>query len=301
MNMTCSVIIACNNAETVIVECLSRLMQQGEQSNLEIIVADGSNDTTAQLVEAQFPTVKLLRFKHPSTLPVLRGSAIALATGQIIALLDPYTMVSPDWLKQVIREHTEHTHAAIGGAVNLYHADDQGIFAWAQYFNEYGMFMSPVEEDVIEILPGCNISYKRELLFDGDKPRFEEFWKTFVHAGLEESGGVLWQTPRIHVELWKPIGFVSFLMTRFSHGRCYAAMRCADSTPAARFLRFLTTPLVPFVLQYRWTRRIWPKHRYRARYILSLPIQFILFTFWSVGEFAGYLTGAGNSCRKLYY
>jgi len=301
MNATYSVIIACNNAETVIVECLSRLIRQGEHSNLEIIVADSSTDTTAQMVKTRFPTVKLLRFEHPSALPVLRGSAIALATGRIIALIDPYTMVGPDWLQQVITAHIEQKHSVVGGAVDLYHAGAQGILAWAQYFNEYGMFMSPVEEGVIEILPGCNVSYKRELLFDGDKPRFEEFWKTFVHAGLAESGGVLWQTPRIRVELWKPVGFVSFLVTRFSHGRCYAAMRCADASLSARFLRALTSPLIPFVLQYRWTRRIWPKRRYRAKYILSLPVQFLLFTCWSVGEFAGYLTGAGNSCRKLYY
>ena len=301
MNVTTSVIIACNNAEAVIVECLSRLLQQAEHTNLEIIVADGSNDTTARLVETRFPTVRLLRFKHPTTLPVLRGSAIALATGQIVALLDPYSMVNPDWLQQVSRAHTEHEHAAIGGAVDLYRADDQGMLVWAQYFNEYGMFMSPVEEGVIEILPGSNISYKRELLFDGDKPRFKEFWKTFVHAGLEQTGKVLWQAPGIRVELWKPVGFGSFLMTRFSHGRCYAAMRCADATRATRFLRLLTTPFVPFVLQYRWTRRIWPKSRNRGKFVLSLPIQFILFTCWSVGEFAGYLTGAGSSCRKLYY
>lgn len=301
MKVTCSVIIACNNAETVIVECLGRLIKQGEHPNLEIIVADGSIDSTAQLVEARFPTVRLLRFEGPLSLPVLRGSAVALATGQIITLIDPYTMVNPDWLQQVIRAHTEQKHAAIGGAVDLYHADEQGMLTWSQYFNEYGMFMSPVEEGVIEILPGCNVSYKRELLFDGDKPRFEEFWKTFIHTQLEQDGGVLWQCPHIRVDLWKPVGFVSFLVTRFSHGRCYAAMRCAEATMAVRFLRLLTTPLLPFVLQFRWARRIWPKNRYRARFILSLPIQFILFACWSLGEFAGYLTGAGNSCRKLYY
>ncbi len=301
MKVTCTVIIACNNAETVIVECLARLMRQDDHSELEIIVADGSHDRTAQLVEAQFPKVKLLRFEGPSTLPVLRAGAIALAKGKIIAILDPYTMVSPNWLQQVISEHAEHLHAAIGGAVDLYDADNRGMLAWAQYFNEYGMFMSPVKEGVIEILPGCNISYKRELLFDGDKPRFEVFWKTFVHAELSRAGGELWQSPLIHVELWKPVGFASFLATRFLHGRCYAAMRCEDSSAPERALRFLTSPLVPFVLQYRWTRRIWPKNRHRARFILSMPIQFMLFVCWSLGELAGYLAGAGDSCRKLYY
>ena len=34
---------------------------------------------------------------------------------------------------------------------------------------------------VTTIVPGCNVSYKRAALFEGDRPRFDVFWKTFVH------------------------------------------------------------------------------------------------------------------------
>lgn len=285
----------------VIVECLERLVSQAAPEYLEVIVADGSQDKTADLVESLFPTVRLLRFEERTTLAVLRGRAMALARGDIIAVLDPYSMVKRDWLKRLLEAHAEHANSAIGGAVNLYKAQDQGILTWAQYFNEYGMFMSPVQEGAIEILPGSNISYKRRLLFDGDKPRFTEFWKTFVNVGLDGTEDALWQSPDIVVELWKPVGFGSFLMTRFSHGRCYAGMRCEQASRSVRFMRMATAPLVPLVLQYRWTRRIWPKKLHRYHFVLSLPIQFLLFACWSVGEFTGYLSGAGRSCRKLYY
>ena len=301
MNPTASVVIACNNVEAVIVECLTRLRQQGEDSKLEIIVADSSIDTTPQLVEAQFPTVRLLHFDHPKSLPLLRGSGIALATGQVIAILDAYSMVDSDWLKQLLKCHAEHDHPVIGGAVDLYQAEQQGMLSWAQHFNEYGMFMTPFEEGSTDILPGSNISYKRASLFDGDRPRFKEFWKTFVNAGLEQSGRQLWQTPSIRVALWKPVGFGSFLLTRFTHGRCYAAMRCADSGRTERFLRLLSTPFVPVLLLYRWSRRFWPKKRQRGRLVLSLPLQLILFACWSAGEFIGYLAGSGKSCGKLFY
>jgi len=301
MNAAISVIIASNNAEAVIVECLQRLLQQGEHAKLEIIVADSSADATPQLVSTRFPQVRLLHFESPASLPVLRGHGIALSTGQIIAFLDPYSMVGPDWLKQLTRAHTEQDHPVIGGSVDLYQADHQGMLAWAQYFSEYGMFMPPVEEGTIGILPGSNIAYKRDILFDGDLPRYKDFWKTFVNAGIKQSGKQLWLTSSVSVASWKPIGFGGFLLTRFTHGRCYAGMRCAEFGLPTRFLRLLSTPLLPFLLQYRWSKKFWRKKCHRRKFLQTLPLQFILFSCWSLGEFTGYLTGPGKSCTKLYY
>ena len=301
MSVVVSVVIACNDADTVIVECLERILGQGKSPDLEVILAMGSENGLAAGVEKQFPWVKLLRLERPTTLPVLRGRAIAMANGDIIAILDPYSMVSQDWKEQVIAAHSVWPNAVIGGAVDLYQAEHQGLLAWAQYFNEYGMFMSPVEEGAMDILPGCNLSYKRKRLFKDDKPVFDEFWKTFVHEDLEASGDELWQAPAVRVELYKPVGFFRFLASRFTHGRCYAAMRCTGAPLFSRVLRGLTAPLLPFVLQYRWGKRIWPKRHHRGKFILTLPIQFALFACWSLGELVGYLAGGGDSCRKLYF
>ena len=265
MTAKTSVIIACNNAEAVITPCLTRLQQQSDHLELEIIVADGSADRTPLLVEKQFPTVTLLHFEKPMTLPELRGRGIALASGDIIAILDPYSMVAPDWLEQLVLAHSEQDHPVIGGSVELYQARDQGLLVWAQFINEYGMFMPPIEKGEIGILPGSNISYKRAVLFEGDSPRFTEFWKTFVNASIERSGRPLWQTPSIGVALWKPLEFGDFFLTRFTHGRCYAGMRCMESSRLTRLLRMLSTPFVPFVLQYRWSRRVQKALHYGSR------------------------------------
>jgi glycosyltransferase involved in cell wall biosynthesis len=301
MKILTSVIIASHNAETVISTCLTRLEQQGDSSILQIIVADSSTDSTPELVEKLFPSVQLLRFNEPLPLPELRGHGIAQAKGCIIAILDPYSMVAPDWLEQLTRAHTQRKHPVIGGTVDLFEAEQCGLLVWAQYISEYGMFMSPLNAGEIEILPGSNISYKREALFDGERPRFGVFWKTFVNAELEQPGTGLWQAPDIKVALWKPVRFGSFFLTRFAHGRCYAGMRCANSGILLRFLRLLSTLIVPFLLQYRWGKRYWSKNSYRGKFILTLPLQFILFVCWSAGEFTGYLAGPGKCCGKLYY
>lgn len=295
-----SVVIACHNAAGAIVECLERLCHP-DREDLEIIVTDCSSDSTPQIVRERFPMVQLLHWHEPLNLPELRGRGIARARGRIIAIIDPYSLVAPDWLEQLRIAHSLHDNAVIGGAVNLFREESRGLLDWAQYINEYGMFMSPVSEGEVAILPGSNISYKRAALFRGERPKFQDFWKTFVNAEIEAAGGKLWLAAELKVELSKPIPFWPFLLSRFSHGRCYAGMRCTGSGFAERAARILTAPLLPLLLQYRWGRRYWVKRHYRGKFIATLPIQLLLFSWWSLGELVGYLAGPGNSCRKLHY
>ena len=153
----------------------------------------------------------------------------------------------------------------------------------------------------MKILPGSNISYKREVLFDGDKPKHAEFWKAFANWDVERAGWSLWQAPSVIVQLHKPIPFWDFFSTRFDHGRCFAGMRVAGATGGERLLRALTTPFLPALLLWRWGRLYWIKRRYRSKFLLTLPLQLILFSNWAWGEFIGYWRGPGQSCQRLFY
>jgi glycosyltransferase involved in cell wall biosynthesis len=297
-----SVVIAAHNAVPVIELCLCALEPQATAANaVEIIVADSSTDGTADLIRRRFPQVKVLHFDDPLTLPQLRGRGIAAARGEVIALLDPYSIVDGNWVAQVLQEHRMRPHPVIGGAVDPFQADRQGWPAWAQYWNEYGMFLSPVREGPVDILPGSNLSYKRVALFEGERPRYEEFWKTFANWDVEAGGLPLWLAPAIRVELYKPIPFRDFLATRFHHGRCFAGMRSAGASRPARWVRALLAPVLPAVFIWRWSRGFWTKGRYRMRYLLSLPLQVLLFGNWARGEMMGYLAGSGQSCKELFY
>ncbi len=296
-----SVVIAAHNAAQSIGVCLSALTAQVQPDVAEIIVADSSTDGTAGLVREQFPSVHLLHFDEAMNLPQLRGRGIATARGEIIAILDPYSVVGNDWVVNLLQAHDERPNLIIGGTVDLYQAETQDLWAWAAYINEYGMFMRPLLAGEMEILPGSNISYKRAALFDDDRPKQAEFWKTFANWDAEAAGSALWQSPDVVVHLHKPIPFADFLRTRFAHGRCFAGMRVANAKGGERLLRVLTTPLLPFLFLWRWGRRYWAKKRFRSKFLLTLPLQFILFSNWALGEFIGYLRGPGQTCRQLFY
>lgn len=268
---------------------------------MEIIVADSSTDHTPDLISSKFTDVRLLQFQEPLTISQLRGRGIASARGQIIAVLDPYSMVTDDWLSELLRIHSVRPNLIIGGTVELYGAASASVFSWATYINEYGMFMSPVREGETKILPGSNISYKREVLFEDSNPRFPEFWKTFVNGSVEEQNSPLWLAPSIVVCLNKPISFGDYWRTRFHHGRCFAGMRNASAGSGERVFRAITAPGIPFVLLWRWSKIYWAKRRYRSKLLTTLPFQILLFGNWAFGELVGYCTGSGQSCDKLYY
>lgn len=297
-----SVVIGVHNAAAVIGECLAALERQQGRDDAEIIVADSSTDDTPGIVGRQFPGVRLLHSEAPLSLPQLRGRGIAAAAGRIIAVIDPYSIVNEGWIRETLKAHETHPHVVIGGSVDLHEACRRSVGAWALYLNEYGMFMPPVPYGETWILPGSNIAYKRTALFDArDQPRFTEFWKTFANWDLESAGQPLLLVPAMGVRLRKPIPFFDFLRTRIDHGRCFGGMRVASRPVGERLIRAASCVLVPLVLQYRWSRAYLRKRRRLGVFLLTLPLQLLLFGAWAVGECIGYLFGPGPACRRLFY
>lgn len=295
-----SVVIAAHNAGRVIEDCLAALLAQAQPQVAEVIVVAYAVDGSTQRAQARFPEVRWVRLDTPATLAQMRGRGIALAQGAIIAILDPYAIVAANWLAELRRAHGEHPNWVIGGAVDLEGAATRTLAEWALYLYEYGLFMPPVTCGATEILPGCNLSYKRAALFEGDRPKYPEFWKTFANWEAEHHSA-LWLAPSVVVYLNKPIPFGEFLASRLAHGRCFAGMRTASAGWGERLARGVTTPLLPWLFLWRWGRVIWAKRRDRTRWLATLPLQLLLFGSWALGEMVGYLRGAGTSCRRLYY
>ncbi len=296
-----SIVLASNNTAAVISDCLTALTAQVNGASVEIIVADSSSDHTAELVKSGFPGVRLLHFSEPLAVPLLRGAGIAEARGDIVAILDPYCIVGDNWLARLAKVHSERTEAVIGGTVELADAADQSIVSWATFLSEYDAFVPPVAAGPVSELTGNNLAYKRAVLGELEGLADAGFWKTFFNKGLRAKGYVLWTDPSLVVMVRKPIPFLEFFRSRYHHGRCFAAMRSAETTRIERWLRALTVPLLPALGLFRQTRRFWPKGRYRREFLLAAPLLCLFHVSWAWGELWGYLRGPGRSSSQLFY
>ena len=99
MSVDISVVIVGWNARRYLELCLESLEAAPPRRSMEVLVVDNaSTDGTAEMIEAKFPSVKLL--KSPENLGFSRGNNLAIrqCQGRYIALVNPDVIVLPGCL-----------------------------------------------------------------------------------------------------------------------------------------------------------------------------------------------------------
>ena len=289
-----SIVIASVNPGPVLLDALATLEQQcGFRA--EVIVADGSSDGSGALVRVRFPWVRVIDVPDTPSLPRLRGIGIAEARAPIVGVLDAWCLMSDRWVTAAIHAHRDRPNVAIGGGVDLEPGERESFAAWATYLFDYWEFVPPFREGAVSVLSGNNITYKREALPDSDTLRRDGFWKAFVNAGLKENGSEFWAAPSLTVRLRRRMPLGAFFRSRFHHGRSFAAMRTRGASLTRRLGRALTTPALPFVFLARQARALTSKPGARGWFVRTSLVMFALHTSWAIGEFFGYVAGAGRS------
>ena len=292
-----SVVVASIYSHSVLKKCLdSILANDGE--NIEIIVADNctADESITDLI-AEYADVSFIEFAEKATLPVLWAAGIARSAGEIVAVTDSSCVVAENWISAIFAAHQSDS-PVIGGAVEM--CESKKLVDWAAYFCEYGQFMLPLAAGAAQVLPGNNISFKRDVLEKNKQFVENEFWKTYLCQQLQADGIELISAPSMLVYYAKSFEFLPFLIRRFHHGRCFAGMRIKHETVFKRALYAVGTIFLPAVFLVRTLAPVLQKRRFVREFLLSLPISILAILFWSFGETCGYLAGTGKSCEHIY-
>ena len=275
---------------------VNNLCNQTIMDSIEIIIVDlGPEGSPPITTRAGVRTVSISR---PRTEPWARARAhgIKQASAPIVAFIEDHCFPAPTWAAALVDAHTG-PWAAIGyGFTN---ANPQTYISRASMIVDYGLWAHPARRGPARLLPGNNVSYKREaLLAFGDRietvlaPDFniqETFekrgWPMFIesralaaHQNFQQLSGLLhanhaycrlMATNRVDAQSWS------------TARRLVYGLAVPLATPALRFLRLLRSlkgriSLLPDV-------------------IAALPIILVAFHWAAMGESLGYLFGQGNS------
>jgi hypothetical protein len=236
----------------------------------------------------------------PTSWGSVRADATRAAEAPIVAFIEDHCAPRPDWAAALIEAHRE-PWAAVGYA--FVPANPRRWRSRATLIAEYGFWAHPARGGRAGILPGNNVSYKRELLLSlGDRLDRALEIDDSLHrhiAGLGLDSGVASEAVVAHQEL---VGIWSTAKANYDYGRLLAAARRRDEgwgvtrrvayagaaplgAPAVRALRLMRS------LSGR--RALWP------RALASLPM---LATIWianAIGQSAGSLFGAEDASRRL--
>lgn len=95
---------------------LSSLMDHSRSVRMEVLCVDnGSADGTAEMVQQEFPSVRLIRNAENRGVAPARNQAIALAKGRYVAILDADMELVEDALGPIVRFLDAHPSVGIAG------------------------------------------------------------------------------------------------------------------------------------------------------------------------------------------
>jgi glycosyltransferase involved in cell wall biosynthesis len=288
-----SVVVASVNGLPYVRECLEALGRQAP--DVEVVVADWTDEATRRTIAERFPTVKLLSFSEPKTIPELRAAGIFAAEAPFVALIEDHCNVLPGWADRLVAAHREG-HAVVGGAIR--NAADHRVRDWAAFFCEYSPYMPPVPAGSVADLPGMNVSYDREALHAIDDLLHQGRWEGWLHGRLRERGFELWSDPEAVLDHAKDFGVREFLSQQYHYSRAFAGMRNPE-LGWKRALYALGSPLLVPLKYSRILQNVRRRSGYGKELAYATPLILLYSIVWAGGEALGYVFGGGRSLLSV--
>lgn len=290
-----SVVVAVTTATAPAARIAKALLERDADPDIEVVVVDG---TASGIADVGLERCRILR-RPGETLPKLKGAGVHAASGDIVAIVDPWDIPRPGWANAVRSAFENADPAGVGGAVaappGLKRADLGG------YLFEYAAFAPPIREGPTDgDLPGNNVAYRRARLLEACAHLLESegFNKPFLHQRLRERGERLVLTPAMVVDHQTTHTVAGLVRGRFHYGRCFGATRMRHASHGRRWLYRAFSPVLPVVLPVRYVARaLRPATR---GLLVTGGLQLLLIAgAWGVGEWLGYWFGPGSSCDRF--
>jgi GT2 family glycosyltransferase len=194
-----SVIIVVWNAKKYVIECLQSLDKFKGDVCLEVICVDNaSTDGTPDLIEKEFPNVRLIRNSENLGFAKANNIGIALATGDYVALVNSDVTFTQECFDPMIKYMSEHTDVGILGPKMLA-ADGHVARSTMRFPTVWNTFCRALALDV---------TFKSSKLFSG------QLMFDFSHAStadVEVLAGWFWFVRRLALNRVGPLDAQFFM------------------------------------------------------------------------------------------
>jgi len=267
--------------------CLSAL----QKFDVEIIVV--LKEACPQL-QARFDHVRFEIQNEP--VPLRRKSGVALASGDVVALIEDTTLPGDSLLNGLVSAFKDYNTLAASGPVLI--ANHLPSRYQALACTEYGRYHPSVlfnhshqQSRKVERLPGNFICYRREALASILNEHSEGLVEGVINQRLLSKGGSLVMEPMLANTYNAEDPWSGHLATRFHHGWIYAGGQAEQKNLFACAVQLFKSLLLPAVLSFRAIRCMSGMNEIRHPLKVRLWIC-LLETFWSAGEAVGSVSGA---------
>lgn len=298
--MHLSVVVTIVDAGATLVRCLEALAHQQDAPPMQVIVPWDDSVSDMATVAARFPAFSFPALGHVQTsrdprsasgqhelFDRRRAAGLALATGDVVAIVEDRGVPRRDWASRLIAEHERLPHAVIGGAIEN---GREEYLNRAVFFCDFNRYQPPFEAGPREWVSDVNIGYKRRALDMTREVWQDRYHETSVHWALTRAGEVLFLSPAFVVDQMRDgLAIGSLVSERFAWGRLFAYTRAREQSFGSRLALAMLAPGLPLLLLARHARLQQQKGRL-GRFVVTAPAVALLLAAWSLGEAVGYLT-----------
>ena len=280
-----SVILPCFNEEERIRSALRHVFEQHDGISFEVIVVDSSSDRTADIIQREFPLVRLLQYSSRLSAGEARNRGVMVARGDKILFTDADVLVTPDWVER-LSVHLEQVEFAGGAIAN---GTPQSLSGTVLYFLEFFRLLPecsvPPRGDG-RFLATANVGYRRQAieghLFD-DASAGEDIilHHTLTNARLSSLFDPSLAVVHLNRVGWRAV--IDRLQRLGEGGHRWRSRVASDRSLSLRFPQMII--LKPFaVVGWLIGHNLWRRNWYRALQIFLLsPLLVTIDFFWVVG------------------
>ena len=250
---------------------LRSLLEQELAGQINIVVYDRASQTARDLPEFHLPNVFHEAVDRKSTLGQLQKRATLTIPTDIIAFIEEHVTVPPGWARESLRRHAEGYAGVTGTFVagNPQYRTARVIFAIT-----YGSYTLPHEPGEATKMPGDNSSFVRSKLLKHEAD-LEMLFNTdnLLVRRLVAEGEKLYRM-ELSLQHWNENRFWDGWIALFYWNQMYICNRVILEkwTPLYQLLRFLATPLVPFVRTFKGYRQAKQNASAMSQFFADFPL-----------------------------
>jgi hypothetical protein len=275
---------------------LDALYAQTAADAIEIIVIDVAGAGVPDLATSDRAKTTYVKRPALASWACARVEGVRCASAPVVAFIEDHCFPAEGWAAALIEAH-RGPWAAVGYAFT--NANPETYASRAGLFADYAPWAHPARHGPARLLPGNNVSYKREFLLTlGDRLETVIAPDFNLHEEIRGRGLPMFVESRALAAHENFTNVIGLLNANHYYCRLLAANRAESQAwgaakrlaygfgvplgaPAIKFLRLLSS--------LRGRRALWPA------FVASLPVLWLCYAWAAAGESAGYLFGAGRA------
>jgi GT2 family glycosyltransferase len=296
-----SVIIITPDHYNKLSKTIEHLRAQTARDKLEIVIVapsikDFDQDGSYMRDFLRFHMVEVGEFK---SIGEAVAAGVRMASAPVVTYVEEHAYPEPDWAECLIKAHQQFW-AAVGAV--LYNANSESLISWTSFFTDFGPWVEQASGIELRGLASHQTSYKRSILLDyGTELGSMLEVETILHWDLISKGYRLYLEPGAKIHHLNISLLPSLIVAQFLGGRIFGAARISYEHWSLwrRLLYIGGMPLIPIIRFKRVLKEIL-RTTFKTNLIPSiLPAIIVVIVSHSIGEWAGYVFGVGDSPKRI--